>query len=121
MSREFDYTFMYYATADGGIVWIQPELSGFSEEEYQYIVIDLSYAYRIGSEAKERFRMDYDTQIARGVIPVFMAVESRGIDYLLERELITPYEATLYAAEEAVYQARVAAQAGQATETDATE
>lgn len=109
LNRPIDYTFMYYETADGGIVWIQPMLSGSSENEYQYVIIKISYAYHIGNEADESFSMNYDTLVAREVIPVFVAVEQKGVDYLLENDLITPYEATLYAAEEAVFQASLAA------------
>jgi hypothetical protein len=54
--------------------------------------------------------MDFDTKVRLQVIPVFMAVEEVGVEYLLEKEIITPYEATLYTAEEAIYQEWLASQ-----------
>ena len=104
LSREFNYLFMYYKTADGGIVWIEPGLAGCIEEDYQYIVTEFSYT-RGGHIREASYEMDYVTKVSLEAIPVFMAVEEKGVDYLLKNGLITPYEATLYAAEEAIYQA----------------
>lgn len=111
LNREFDYLFMYYKPSDGGTVWIKPKLAGCTEENYRYLVAEISY--RVGANDNEYLRMDFDTQVSLEMIPVFMAVEEKGVEYLLEKNLITPYEATLYAEEEARYQASVAAKEAQ--------
>lgn len=105
-SRGMDLRFMSYRTADGGVIWICPMLAGSSEEDYHYVVACIVVHENMsGYDEPDVYQMDYDTMVTMEIIPVFMAVEQKGVNYLLENDLITPYEATLYAAEEAAYQA----------------
>ena len=100
--RNLDYFFMTYATTDGDVIVIDYRLAGCTGDDYRYVVT----AFASSKDKVPYTSMDFDTKVRLQVIPVFMAVEQVGVDYLLEREIITPYEATLYEAEEAVYQAR---------------
>lgn len=96
---------MIYTTSDGDKIIISVELAGCSTGDYRYVV-----EYYRSIKKDESHLMDLEAKIQFGIIPVFMAVEQVGVDYLLEKEIITPYEATLYEAEEAVYQERLARQ-----------
>ena len=102
--RDLDYYFMTYATTDGDVISIVYRLAGCTKDDYGYVIT----AYSSAKDTVPSTQMDFDTKVRLQVIPVFMAVEQVGVDYLLEREIITPYEATLYEAEEAVYQAKLA-------------
>ena len=102
--RDLDYYFMTYATTDGDVISIDYRLAGCTKDDYGYVIT----AYSSAKDTVPSTQMDFDTKVRLQVIPVFMAVEQVGVDYLLEREIITPYEATLYEAEEAVYQAKLA-------------
>ena len=102
--RPIDFYFMSYRTTDGDVIGIEVDLAGCCEEDYHYVVV----YYSSSKQTIPRQKMDFDTKVRLQVIPLFMAVEQVGVDYLLEKEIITPYEATLYAEEEAVYQASLA-------------
>ena len=99
-----DYFFMTYATTDGDVIVIDYLLAGCTEDDYRYVVT----AFASSKNKVPYTSMDFDTKVRLQVIPVFMAVEQVGVDYLLEREIITHYEATLYEAEEAVYRSNLA-------------
>jgi hypothetical protein len=105
--RNLDLFTMDYRTADRDTIFITYRLAGCTAEDYRYVVTAISSS----KKTIPYTAMDFDTKVRLQVIPVFMAVEDVGVEYLLEREIITPYEATLYAAEEAVYQERLASQA----------
>ena len=98
-----DYYFMIYDTIDGDRISIDYRLSGCNEDDYCYVVTSISSS----KDTIPYTKMDFDTKVRLQVIPVFMAVEQVGVNYLLEKEIITPYEATLYAEEEAFYQAQL--------------
>lgn len=104
--RRLDLFTMDYATTDGDEIFITYRLAGCTADDYRYVVTAISSSKKTIPYTP----MDFDTKVRLQVIPVFMAVEQVGVDYLLEKEIITPYEATLYAEEEAVYQARLASQ-----------
>ena len=107
LTRPMDIYLMIYAAKDGGMVNISVDLAGCCEEDYQYVITKIYY-YEDENDPVTHITMDFDTKVRLQVIPLFMAVEQVGVDYLLEKEIITPYEATLYAEEEAVYQASLA-------------
>lgn len=104
--RPLDLYFMTYTTTDGDVIDINIRLAGCNEDDYRYVVT----SYSSLKETVPYTKMDFDTKVRLQVIPVFMAVEQVGVDYLLEKEIITPYEATLYEDEEAVYQEWLARQ-----------
>ncbi|MBP3667012.1 MAG: hypothetical protein J6K29_08175 [Clostridia bacterium] len=104
--RRLDLFTMDYTTSDGDVIFICYRLAGCTEDDYRYVVTALSSS----RDTIPYTSMDFDTKVRLQVLPVFMAVEQVGVDYLLEKEIITPYEATLYAAEETVYQERLADQ-----------
>ena len=104
--RQLNLFFMTYATTDEDVIGVSYRLAGCTADDYRYVVTAISSS----KDAIPYTSMDFDTKVRLQVIPVFMAVEQVGVDYLLEKEIITPYEATLYAEEEAVYQARLASQ-----------
>jgi hypothetical protein len=97
---------MNYATTDGDVIHISYRLAGCTSEDYRYVVTAISSS----KDTIPYTSMDFDTKVRLQVIPVFMAVEEVGVEYLLEKEIITPYEATLYAAEAAIYQEWLASQ-----------
>lgn len=104
--RELDLYFMNYATTDGDVIHISYRLAGCTSDDYRYVVTAISSS----KDTIPYTSMDFDTKVRLQVIPVFMAVEEVGVEYLLEKEIITPYEATLYTAEEAIYQEWLASQ-----------
>ena len=114
-----DLRFMSYETADHSIVWVQPVLAGYYESDYHYIIYSVIIpASQLPSVKSERYVMTFDELVRAEALTVYSAVEEKGVDYLLENDLITPYEATLYAAEEAIYQASVAAMESPAQATE---
>ena len=109
-NRGMNLCFMSYETSDGGVVWVIPFLAGYTSEDYRYVIgMIVAHPDLTGDHYPDIFELTYDEKIAAEIYPVFTAIEEKGVDYLLERGLITPYEATLYAEEEAIYQASVAA------------
>lgn len=120
VNRGYNFRFMSYRTADNGVVWIIPYLAGYSENDYRYIIAHIVVHENMSGDNADSYAMTYDEMVSSEIIPVFVAVEQKGVDYLLENDLITPYEATLYAAEEAVFQSRTEI-AVQNPETDAAE
>ncbi len=109
LNRGTDLRFMSYQGADGCTVAIMTLLAGCCEADYRYIITGIVAHTDPAGEDAIFEHMDDKTMIATEIIPLFIAVEQKGVDYLLENDLITPYEATLYAAEEAVFQASLAA------------
>ncbi len=98
--RNLNLFTMDYRTTDRDTIFITYRLAGCTAEDYRYVVT----AIRSSKDTIPYTSMDFDTKVRLQVIPVFMAVEEVGVEYLLEKEIITPYEATLYAAEETIYQ-----------------
>ena len=76
--RRLDLFTMDYATTDGDKIFITYRLAGCTADDYRYVVTAISSS----KDAIPYTSMDFDTKVRLQVIPVFMAVEQVGVDYL---------------------------------------